>query len=36
MIIKYKNRNGRRNLETQIIGKKERKLSKKKAKLEKL
>jgi hypothetical protein len=31
-----KNQNGKRNTETQIIGKKARKLSKKKAKLEKL
>jgi hypothetical protein len=31
-----KNKNGKRNLVTQIIGKKARKLSKKKAKLEKL
>jgi hypothetical protein len=31
-----KNKNGKRNLETQITGKKERKLSKKKAKIEKL
>jgi hypothetical protein len=31
-----KNKNGKRNLETQIIGKKVRKLSKKKTKLEKL
>jgi hypothetical protein len=31
-----KNENGKRNQETQIIGRKERKLSKKKAKLEKL
>jgi hypothetical protein len=36
-ILRYnKNKNGKRNLETQIIGKRERKLSKKKAKLEKL
>jgi hypothetical protein len=32
----YKNKNGKRNPETQITGKKARKLSKKKAKLEKL
>jgi hypothetical protein len=31
-----KNRNGKRNPETQIIGKKARKLSKKKLKIEKL
>jgi hypothetical protein len=31
-----KNKNGKRNPETQITGKKERKLSKKKSKLEKL
>jgi hypothetical protein len=31
-----KNKNGKRNLETQSIGKKERKLRKKKAKLERL
>jgi hypothetical protein len=31
-----KNKNGKRNLETQIIGKKDRNLNKKKAKLEQL
>jgi hypothetical protein len=36
MIREYKHNNGRRNPETQIIGKKARKLIKKKAKLEKL
>ena len=36
MLRKYKNKNGKRNSETQITGKKERKLSKKKEKLEKL
>jgi hypothetical protein len=36
MIREYTNNNGKRNPETQIIGKKERKLSKKKAKLERL
>ena len=36
MLRKDKNKNGKRNLETQIIGKKARKLSKKKAKLQKL
>ena len=36
MLRKYKNKNGKRNPETQITGKKTRKLSKKKDKLEKL
>jgi hypothetical protein len=36
MIRENKNKNGKRNPETQITGKKVRKLSKKKAKLEKL
>jgi hypothetical protein len=36
LLGEYKNKNGKRNPKTQIIGKKERKLSKKKAKLEKL
>jgi hypothetical protein len=36
MLREDKNKNRKRNSETQIIGKKERKLSKKKAKLEKL
>jgi hypothetical protein len=36
MLRKDKNKNGKRNPETQITGKKARKLSKKKAKLEKL
>jgi hypothetical protein len=36
MLREDKNKNGKRNLETQIIGKKEIKLSKKKEKLEKL
>jgi hypothetical protein len=36
MLRKDKNKNGKRNLETHIIGKKARKLSKKKAKLERL
>jgi hypothetical protein len=36
MLRKDKNKNEKRNLETQITGKKERKLSKKNAKLEKL
>jgi hypothetical protein len=36
MIIKDKNKNGKRNPEMQIIGKKARKLNKKKEKLEKL
>jgi hypothetical protein len=36
MLRKYKNNNGKRNLETQITGKKARKLSKKKEKIEKL
>jgi hypothetical protein len=36
MLREDKNKNGKRNPETQITGKKARKLSKKKAKLEKL
>jgi hypothetical protein len=36
MIREDKKKNGKRNLETHIIGKKARKLSKKKANLEKL
>jgi hypothetical protein len=36
MLRNNKNKNGKRNIETQITGKKARKLSKKKAKLEKL
>jgi hypothetical protein len=36
MLIADKNKNGKRNPVTQIMGKKDRKLSKKKAKLEKL
>jgi hypothetical protein len=36
MLRENKNKNGKRNLETQIKGKKARNLSKKKAKLEKL
>jgi hypothetical protein len=36
MLLKDKHKNGKRNLETQITGKKARKLSKKKSKLEKL
>jgi len=36
MLREDKNKNGKRNLETQITGKKARKLSKKKEKLEKL
>ena len=36
MLREDKNKNGKRNLETQITRKKARKLSKKKAKLEKL
>jgi hypothetical protein len=36
MLREDKNKNGKRNPETQITGKKERKLSKKKEKLEKL
>jgi hypothetical protein len=36
LLRENKNENGKRKLETQITGKKERKLSKKKAKLEKL
>jgi len=36
MLRKDNNNNGKRNLEMQIIGKKSRNLSKKKAKMEKL
>jgi hypothetical protein len=36
MLREDKNKNGKRDPTTQIIGKKERKISKKKAKLEKL
>jgi hypothetical protein len=36
MLREYKSKNGKRNLMTQIIGKKHRKLSKKKSKLDKL
>jgi hypothetical protein len=36
MLREYKKRNGKRNPETQITGKKERKLNKKKKNLEKL
>jgi hypothetical protein len=36
MLSTYKNKNGKRSLVTQIIGKKARNLSKKKIKLEKL
>jgi hypothetical protein len=36
MLTKDKNKNGNRNLETHIIGKKETNINKKKAKIEKL